>query len=106
MKSAGSNRSNGGQLESRYVNYFEIGHNVFEFIFDFGQLYSEDRDADIHTRIVASPAYAKDLATVLNDAISQYEQSYGKLPDQAESEEDYGEAPRKKTGRTSALKIV
>lgn len=105
MKSAGSNRRN-GYLEGRYVNYFEIGHNAFEFLFDFGQLYPEDHDADLHTRIVVSPAYAKDLAAVLNDAIRQYEQCYGKLPDQTESEADYGKAPRKKTGRTLALKVV
>ena len=106
MKSAGSNRTNGGQLESRYVNYFEIGHNAFEFLLDFGQLYPEDREADIHTRIVVSPAYAKDLATVLHDAISQYEQSYGKLPDQTAPEEDYAQTPGKKKARNSALKIV
>ena len=106
MRQADVNRRDGGQLEGRYVNYFEIGHNACEFILDFGQLYAEDPEAGIHTRIVTNPAYARELVAVLNDALSQYEQSYGKLPDQNEPEEDYGKAPRKKKGRTLALKIV
>lgn len=106
MQKAGFNRENGGQLEGRYVNYFEIGHNACEFILDFGQLFAEDPEAGIHTRLVTNPAYARELAAVLNDALSQYEQNYGNLPDQPEAGEDCGKAHRKKKGRTSALKIV
>jgi hypothetical protein len=106
MQKAGFNRENGGQLEGRYVNYFEIGHNACEFILDFGQLFSEDQEAGIHTRLVTNPAYARELAAVLNGALSQYEQNYGSLPDRAESGKEYGKAPGKNKRRTSALKIV
>jgi hypothetical protein len=37
------------ELEGRYVNYFEIGHNEIEFVPDFGQLYSEAKEPSFHT---------------------------------------------------------
>jgi len=27
-----------GELEGRYANYFQVGHNAVEFVLDFGQL--------------------------------------------------------------------
>jgi hypothetical protein len=38
-----------GELEGRYANYFKVGHNAFEFLLDFGQLYAESREAQFHT---------------------------------------------------------
>jgi len=91
-------------LEGRYVNYFEIGHNAFEFILDFGQYYSEDPEASLHTRIVTSPVYAKALAGVLQQALSQYEASYGRVVDLDEAEEAADR--REPTRRGRALKII
>ncbi len=50
--------------EGRYANYFRVGYNAFEFLFDFGQLhpenqYPESQPAKIHTRIITNPIYAK-----------------------------------------------
>jgi hypothetical protein len=73
----------GDSMEGRYANYFEIGHNAFEFLLDFGQFYSEAPEGRMHTRIVTSPLYAKQLAEVLNRALSQYEQIHGPVPDEA-----------------------
>jgi hypothetical protein len=28
-------------IEARYANHFEVGHNEYEFIFDFDQFHSE-----------------------------------------------------------------
>ena len=63
--------------EGRYANYFETGHNAFEFILQFGQLYQEDHEPLIHTRIITSPAYAKTLLEVLQQAVAQYEEEFG-----------------------------
>ena len=60
-------------MEGRYANYFEIGHNAFEFLLDFGQMYFEDPDSLMHTRIVTSPLFARRLADSLNQALAQYE---------------------------------
>jgi len=71
---------NGDQASGRYVNYFKIGHNAFEFVLDFGQIYEEGRPASLHTRIVTAPVYAKSLLGVLRESIEQYEQLFGPIP--------------------------
>lgn len=91
-------------MEGRYVNYFEIGHNAFEFLLDFGQCYCEAPEASLHTRIVTSPVYAKRLSGVLQQALSQYEASYGRVADVDEEPDEKLRA--KKTGRPRALKII
>jgi len=77
----------GDTLEGRYANYFEIGHNAFEFLLDFGQMYFEGPEAQMHTRIVTSPIFAKKLAETLNRALWQYEQAHGFVPDEVEEAE-------------------
>jgi hypothetical protein len=64
-------------IEGRYANYFEIGHNAFEFLLDFGQKYSDGLQERIHTRIVTGPSYAKELLRVLEKSIEQYERAFG-----------------------------
>jgi hypothetical protein len=66
-----------GEPEGRYANYFKIGHNALEFLFDFGQLYAESQRAQFHTRIVTHPSYAKALLGLLQEAIAQYERTFG-----------------------------
>src|SRR5688572_12299878 len=46
------------ELEGRYTNYFQVGHNAFEFLMEFGQLYSDGEGQHIHTRLVTNPTYA------------------------------------------------
>jgi hypothetical protein len=41
-------------LEGKYANYFKVGYNAFEFVIDFGQCYSDDEEAQLHTRIITS----------------------------------------------------
>jgi hypothetical protein len=89
MPAGRKNPYEGAFLEGRYANYFEIGHNAFEFLLDFGQMYLEGPEARMHTRIVTSPIFAKKLAETLNRALCQYEQAHGSVPDEvgeAESE--------------------
>lgn len=63
-------------LEGKYVNYFEVGHNAFEFVLDFGQSYAGSQEPQMHTRIVTSPAYAKVFLETLRESIEQYERSF------------------------------
>ena len=65
-----------------YSNYLKIGQNAFEFLFDFGQLYLEEGEAQFHTRIVTTPAYAKAFLKVLGDCIARYEQNFGSIPEE------------------------
>jgi hypothetical protein len=63
-------------LEGRYANHFAVGYNQCEFIFDFGQSYSENGHAELFTRIITSPTYAKELLEILRDSVAQYEKTY------------------------------
>ena len=67
------------QIEGRYSNYFRIGFNAFEFLLDFSQMYPEDKEAKLHTRIITSPAYVKSLSKVLCKSIKQYERTFGAI---------------------------
>ena len=64
------------KAEGKYANYFEVGHNAFEFVLDFGQHYAENEEAELCIRIVTSPAYARVLQKVLTESIEQYEKNY------------------------------
>jgi hypothetical protein len=90
MRYGSKGPGNGEILEGRYANYFEIGHNAFEFLLDFGQLYFEDPDGCMHTRIITNPIFARRLSYSLNQALAQYEQTHGLIL--AEAEEPDGDA--------------
>ena len=64
------------QLDGRYTNYFKVGHNAFEFLFDFGQLSPESAKAHLHTRIITSPKCAKYLLESLRESIERYESAF------------------------------
>jgi hypothetical protein len=65
---------------ARYSNYFEVGHNAYEFLIDFGQYQPEVSEVVLHTRIVAGPTLMKFLHDMVRDAISKYEAENGPIP--------------------------
>ena len=69
------------QSEGKYANYLEIGHNAFEFILDFGQYYSENEQAELCTRIITSPNYAKAFLKALTASIANFEERFGNIED-------------------------
>ena len=73
----GKSFQSSGKLEGKYANYFKVGHNAFEFVLDFGQYYPETEDAELYTRIITSPCYAKGLLETLRDSIERYEKAFG-----------------------------
>ena len=78
-KRYGSQSSTPDGVEGKYANYFKIGHNAFEFVLDFGQLYSDGRQEQMHTRIITGPSYAKELLQVLQTSVEQYEDEFGTI---------------------------
>ena len=74
------------KTEGKYANYFEVGHNAFEFVLDFGQHYAENEEAELCSRIIISPAYARILQSVLTESIEQYEKKYQPIPFAARGE--------------------
>ena len=67
-------------MEGRYANYFLIGHNAHEFVLDFGQMYTGGRER-MHSRIVVSPAYAKEFFRMLGESLHNYEEEFGEVPE-------------------------
>ena len=67
-----------------YVNYFEVGHNPFEFLMDLGQYHPGTTEAEgsvaIHTRIAIAPPLAKMLSELMASAISEHERQHGDIP--------------------------
>jgi hypothetical protein len=68
-------------LEGRYANHFAVGYNQCEFIFDFGQSYSENDQAELYSRIITSPVYAKAFLKMLRDSVEAFETAYGGISD-------------------------
>jgi len=66
--------------EGKYANYFEVGHNPFEFYVDFGQYDPESERVQFHTRIVTSPAYAKMMGETLSSSVESFEREHGAVP--------------------------
>jgi hypothetical protein len=98
---------NHGQPEGRYANYFEIGHNAFEFLLDFGQFYLDEPESRLHTRIILNPFYARMLMGVLQEAIGRYEQTFGRIAAEAPEREKVPEAaePGKPAGRAGISRL-
>jgi len=85
--------------EGKYSNYFEVGHNPFEFYVDFGQYDPRSEKVQMHTRIVTSPAYAKMMGATLTSSVDSFEREHGPIP--ADSEElDAMELVRESLKRT------
>jgi Protein of unknown function (DUF3467) len=71
-----------------YTNYFEVGHNAFEFLVDFGQFQPEAETVAMHSRIVTGPVHAKLLAQLLSQAVTRFEDEHGAIVDLAGPEID------------------
>ena len=69
-----------GQLEGRYANYFQVGHNAFEFVLDFGQVDAERQTGRFHTRIITTPVYVRIMFELLQESIERYTQTFGAIP--------------------------
>lgn len=91
MSDESKDPQNTGQLEGRYANYFEVGHNAFEFVLDFGQVYAgESQQGQFHTRIVTAPVYANTLLKTLQGSIDRYEKTFGVIPEDSEPSDKGG----------------
>lgn len=65
--------------EGKYANYFEVGHNQFEFYVDFGQYDPQSEKVQMHTRIVTGPAHAKMIGEVLSSSVENFEREHGPI---------------------------
>jgi hypothetical protein len=71
-----------------YANYFEVGHNAFEFLLDAGQIEPQSGTIRFTDRIAITPVNAKLLSELLARSITQFESAHGPIPDLAELQDD------------------
>ena len=64
-------------LTGAYCNVAQVKHTHREFILDF--VLGVDNHNALVSRVITSPAHAKELANVLAGNIAQYEKSYGEI---------------------------
>jgi hypothetical protein len=74
------------QREGRYANDFQVGHNAVACLLDFGQRYAAHGTGQLHARIITNSADAKGFAALFQQALAQYEQAFGPLPEAPETE--------------------
>jgi hypothetical protein len=58
-----------GKPIGRYANYFEIGHNDYDFVLDFAHFYVGNGPARFHTRIICNVSCARQLLKKLEKSI-------------------------------------
>ncbi len=66
--------------EGTYSNIASIMFNQSEFFVDFGRMVPGKQEVTVHSRIITSPAHAKDLARALQQNIEKYEARFGMIP--------------------------
>jgi len=79
MEIEGEQEQANGRPEGRYANYFEVGHNAFEFVLDFGQFFPSMGMPQFHTRIITSPAHAWAMLVTLQEAVERYQRTFGPI---------------------------
>ena len=65
----------GKRRKGKYANYFEVGHNTFEFVADFGQY--EGDDVTWHTRVIMNPSAARAFLDLLTESLEHFERRHG-----------------------------
>ncbi|MEO9779049.1 MAG: DUF3467 domain-containing protein [Sedimentitalea sp.] len=73
--------NNGRMIVAGYANYFEVGHNAYEFLLDFGQVDPQRGKAVINRRFALGPTHAKLLMRLMTRSVAEFEQEFGPIAD-------------------------
>ncbi|MBQ4420759.1 MAG: DUF3467 domain-containing protein [Synergistales bacterium] len=68
-----------------YSNFQIVQHSPSEFVVDFLQVMPGVPKAQVRSRIILAPMHAKKLLYALQDNISRYEKTNGKITDNTEN---------------------
>lgn len=66
-------------VQGQYANCFKIGHNAFEFVIDCGLMAGDCGGVRLTGRILTNPRSAKSLYQTLQQALEEYERSFGPI---------------------------
>jgi Protein of unknown function (DUF3467). len=65
--------------QGTYANFVVIAHSQSEFVLDFVAILPGMPKAQVKNRIILTPEHAKRLLAALQDNVSKYESSHGKI---------------------------
>jgi hypothetical protein len=81
---ANGKRKRAEQPHGQYANYFKVGHNAVEFVIDLGQCYEDSPAAQLNTRIITGPIYARALRDLLAKSIEEFERQHGPITEDSQ----------------------
>ena len=65
--------------QGTYANLAIITHSTSEFVLDFVRVMPGIPKAEVKSRIILTPEHAKRLLNALNDNVSKFENTHGKI---------------------------
>jgi hypothetical protein len=66
--------------QGQYSNLATIISGPQEFFIDFGRVVPGKSEFRVFSRVILTPAHAKQLAAALSDHVRRYEQAHGAIP--------------------------
>lgn len=75
-------------LRGRYANALQISHTKDEVVFDFLTLFPPQ--GHLVSRVVTTPAHAKQILAALTENIAKYEKQFGPLTAAEAPKNDFG----------------
>ena len=80
--------------QGKYANYFDVGVNANELVIDFGQFYGRGTQPTVHTRIVTTAAYGRELLGMLKRSMGELESHSASAPPGLPALGDRSEGPQ------------
>ncbi len=74
------------EAEGIYSNLALISHSPAEFVLDFTRMLPGVPKAKVYARIIMTPQHAKSFLRALQDNIAKYEQQFGEIKIQGQSQ--------------------
>lgn len=78
----------------QYANYFDVGVNANELVIDFGQFYGRGTQPTVHTRIVMTAAYGRELLAMLTRSMCELDDRASLPPPAPQDPDDPSKGPQ------------
>ncbi len=75
-------------LVGKFANMMQVVHNEQEFVLDFVSMLPPQ--AQLVSRVIITPAHAKQIAAALQENIRLYEEKFSKISSQEEPKSNFG----------------
>jgi Protein of unknown function (DUF3467) len=73
------NREESQDVPGQYADVVQVGFNAYRFVLEFGQLSFYQSNPEFHSRIIMGPDQVKALLSLLSEAVSTFDYSFGPI---------------------------